>query len=293
MTGGPGDPAVSVPLIAEKLGVFPLITEWGKEALPRLTVAGGVIGVILTKSTLPQVVRTSDGRMPKPSWATWTKMVTLITPKAAALKTAQYSAMREMKLALDPITGESASKMLSFGVIGTLFQSVIYNTLISDMYKIHTGVAKERITAGSFLRGIAPGVVWCFGREGLSMGGGLVLQPFVKRELTKRLDEQGVELPEFPLRFLSGFLSGSVTAFGTQWLHNTTLMAGRMAAMKETKEAPHYTMGSLRAAYGELGVRIFYMNYPHRMALIAGAVALLSMVDIFHRPDLRLLGSGH
>ena len=60
--------------------------------------------------------------------------------------------------------------MLSFGVMGTAFQSVIYNTLISDMYKIYTGKIKERQTVAAFARSLAPGVVWCFGREMFSMG---------------------------------------------------------------------------------------------------------------------------
>lgn len=33
----------------------------GREVVPRVSVAGGVIGLILVKTTMPQVVKTSDG----------------------------------------------------------------------------------------------------------------------------------------------------------------------------------------------------------------------------------------
>lgn len=263
---------------------------WVKEVAPRLGCAGGVIGVILVNSTIPQVVSTSGGGMTQLSWSMWSRMALRITPKAGGLKAAQYGVMREMKMALDPITGPEISKILSFGVIGTAFQSVIYNTLIADMYKIYTGKAKARQTFASLVKGVAPGVVWCFGREAFSMGGGLVLQPIVKKQLETRLHNAGIEhVPEFPLRFGAGFLSGACTALGTQWLHNTTLVAGRMAATGTLVEAPHYTVSSLKTTYEELGFRMFYMNFPQRMTLIAGAVALLSLCDIFHRPELRLL----
>lgn len=35
--------------------------------------------------------------------------------------------------------------MMSFGILGTGFQSVIYNTLISEMYKVYTGKARASI----------------------------------------------------------------------------------------------------------------------------------------------------
>jgi hypothetical protein len=270
---------------------FSIYKDYTSEVVPRLFTAGGVIGVILTSSTIPQVVRTSEGRIGSLSWATKGRMFAVITPKAAGYKAIQYGLMREMKAVLDPVVGPAASKVIAFGAIGTLFQSVIYNTLIADMYAIHTGKAKEAapFNLRAFFRGIAPGVVWCFGREGGSMGGGLVLQPIVKEHVEARLREANLEVPEIPLKFATGVLSGAGTALATQWLHNITLYAGRMNAVGEVKEAPHYTIGSIRACYQELGVSMFYKNFPLRMNLIAGAVGLFSLIDLFHRPELRLL----
>jgi hypothetical protein len=245
-----------------------------------------VIGVILVKSTMPQVVKTSDGRMGSLTWNMWWRMSLRSIPKAGGMKFAQYGVMREMKLTLDKVMNPGAATMLSFGVVGTFFQSAIYNTLISDMYKVYTGVEKEFPGWRILARGMAPGIIWCFGRECFSMGGGLWLGPTVKEELLAQLQANDIEVPDKPLRFVSGFLSGACTAFGTQWLHNTTLMAGRLAALEEPRGAPFYTGASIRAAWSEMGVSMFYANYPQRLCLIAGAVGLMNMVDIFHRPDL-------
>ena len=51
-------------------------------------------------------------------------MVLRITPVAGGLKAAQYAAMREMKLSLDQVMHPAASSMMSFGILGTGFQSV-------------------------------------------------------------------------------------------------------------------------------------------------------------------------
>jgi len=262
--------------------------DWAVEVAPRLATAGGVIGVVLVNSTLPQVVNTSNGMVTSLSPAMWGRMCLRIIPKAGGMKMVQYGVMREMKLSLDKYCSPGASTMLSFGVIGTFFQSVIYNTLIKDMYEIYTGAGNTKTTTAINVKGksIAPGIVWCFGRECFSMGGGLYLGPFAKEALQKQLQDRGVHLPDFSLRFLAGFASGACTALATQWMHNTTLMAGRMAALGEKQGAPLYTGSSLTAAWREMGPSVFYANYPHRMVLIAGAVALLNMVDIFHRPDL-------
>lgn len=284
-------------------------TVWGTEVVPRLSIAGGVIGVILVNSTLPQVVRTSHGKIPSLTSSMKFRMIVRITPMAGGLKAVQYGSMREMKLALDHMgCHPGLSTMVSFGVLGTLFQSVIYNTLIAEMYRVYLDRVTAKPSFTELAKGVAPGVVWCFARECFSMGGGLYLGPIVRQHigeyLTKLQEERrkagsGAEQsstldklisPNGPvLRFSSGLLSGACTAFATQWIHNTTLVAGRMAAAGQAEGAPFYTSVSLRAAWSELGPRLFFLNYPQRLTLIAGAVGLLNMVDIFHRPELRML----
>jgi hypothetical protein len=171
-------------------------TAWAQEVAPRLGIAGGVIGLILVNSTMPQVVSTSGGRMPKLSAGVWCRMAFYITPKAGGLKFAQYGVMREMKLTLDQVMPSGPSTMISFGVVGTFFQSVIYNTLISDMYRIHMGHDRP-FTLRGLAEGLRPGFVWCFGRECLSMGGGMWLGPTVKSHLQSTFEARGIEVPEF------------------------------------------------------------------------------------------------
>lgn len=252
--------------------------------------------MILVNSTMPQVVKTSDGKMPKLSLPIWGRVCLRSIPVAGGLKTVQYAVMREMKLTLDQKLHPGLSTMLSFGFVGTFFQSVIYNSLISEMYLVYTGEARKMPSFRELVQAVRPGVVWCFGRECFSMGAGIYLGPIVKTKLANLLDDGsgshklgGVQIPEGVLRFTGGFLSGACTALGTQGMHNVSLFAGRLAATGATEGAPYYTFAALATAYREMGPSLLYANYPQRMTLIAGACALFNFVDIFHRPELRML----
>merc|ERR1712087_159520 len=147
---------------------------------------------------------------------------------------------------------------------------------------IYTGNHKPRFSVSDVCRGVLPGLPWCFLREACSMGGGLALQPWVTRRLQAGLREYAIDPPEWLLRFFAGLATGACTGLATQWLHNTTLVAGRMYAAGDACEAPHYTLSSLRALSQEQGFRLFYMNYHQRVAVIAMGVAFLSTCDIFH-----------
>eukprot|EP00913_Durusdinium_trenchii_P009638 g9056.t1 len=110
--------------------------------------------------------------------------------------------MREMKLSLDHVMHPAASSMMSFGILGTGFQSVIYNTLISEMYKVYTGKAKQPVSIRELAKGdvesslfwgasrVQPGLVWCFGRESVAMGLGLYLGPVVKTRLATAVQDE-------------------------------------------------------------------------------------------------------
>ena len=81
-------------------------------------------------------------------------------------------------------------------------------------------------------------------------------------------------------------MCGSVGSLATQGAHNVTLVAGRMAALGECTQAPHYTTEALRVAWREMGVRVFYLNFGPRLVINAVTVAVLNLCDIFHRPEL-------
>lgn len=266
----------------------PRAITYGTEVIPRLATAGCVVGALTATATIPQVVKTSGGAMGPLDMATKTKMFMRIWPKAGGLKMGQYMVMRELKVNMDQVINKDLSTMIAFGFAGTFFQSIIYNQLIADMYKIYLGKTVERQTTKQFFNSIAPGLAWCFSREMFAMGGGLALGPPVKEAFESEFQRRGIDVPEYPLRFIAGFTSGSITSAGTQWIHNTTLYAGRLAAAGETVEAPFYTASSIRLTYKELGVSMFYLNLPQRLQLVAGAVALMNMLDIWHRRDLKM-----
>jgi len=263
---------------------------WGCEVAPRLLCSGVGVSLITIDRTVPQVVNTSGGLLKlQPTLGARAQMCVRFMPKQTVLKTSQFGALREVKLALDQYFHPSVSTMLAYGTTGTLFQSIIYNTLISDTYKFMTGAAARKTSVSEVCRGLMPGFAWCFIRECCATGGGLYFGPMLKAQLSTSLRERGHEVPELPLRFGSGLAAGAVCALGTQWLHNAALTAGRLAALSEPREAPHYTLLSLRRAYAEQGRRIFYLNFPQRMVVIGVASALLNLVEIFHQPGLRLM----
>uniref|UniRef100_A0A7S1EX16 Mitochondrial carrier protein n=1 Tax=Noctiluca scintillans TaxID=2966 RepID=A0A7S1EX16_NOCSC len=244
----------------------------------------------MAATTIPQVARTSGGQLPSVPPSMHFRIFLRVWPTAGGLKAAQYGFLREMKLSLDKVVSPVVATTVSFGVVGTLFQSMIYNMLISDMYQICTGQRLgSRGAVHRYVASLAPGIAWCVSRETLGMGGGLYLGPVIKARVSALLDRQGFRAQEHALCFASGFMSGACTALCTQWMHNTALLAGRLAAAQEAREAPHYTCSSLRLAYKEMGLGLFTVNFRSRLVLIASAVAILNTVDIFHRSDVRLV----
>ena len=129
--------------------------------------------------------------------------------------------------------------------------------------------------------------MWCFLRAGCGTGGGLYFGPSVAAAMERASPAGwGSALPEGVTPFLAGLLTGAAGSLATQGVHNVTLVAGRMAALGERVQAPHYTTVALRAAWAELGVAILYCNFGPRMAINAFTVGVLSLCNIFARPEV-------
>ena len=96
----------------------------------------------------------------------------------------------------------------------------------------------------------------------------------------------GLELPPVLTRIVGGLSSCEALSLATQWVHNITLVGGRMAALGETVQAPFYTTIALKTAWREMGISILFLNFPQRMAIQAVCVSVVNLCDIFHRPDL-------
>merc|ERR1719499_1553817 len=109
----------------------------------------------MTERTIPQAVNTSGGQLPQFQAATRARMTCQMLPKQTALKSAQFACLRELKLNLEKVLSPAASMLLAYGITATPFQSVIYNQIISDTYKFHSGTSKAS-TMTEIARGMVP-----------------------------------------------------------------------------------------------------------------------------------------
>merc|ERR1719277_1624225 len=99
----------------------------------------------MTERTIPQAVNTSGGQLPQFAAATRARMTCQMLPKQTALKSAQFACLLELKL--ERFLNPAASMLLAYGITATPFQSVIYNQIISDTYKFHSGTSKASTMA--------------------------------------------------------------------------------------------------------------------------------------------------
>ena len=192
--------------------------------------------------------------------------------------------MRELKRSLDRASpGTGPQLHATYGITGVPMQSIIYNRFISDTYKFHgvtTGNAMEEMPfikrASYFYKTkLYPGIAWCFVRECCATGGGIAIGPYANEAFVEAIGNN--DYPRL-YKFGSGLACGAMTAFLTQWIHNTALKAGAMAELGKEKPT---TIAAFRRVFAEQGFSMVYRNYPQRMLLISIASAVLNMCDIF------------
>ena len=106
-------------------------------------------------------------------------------------------------------------------------------------------------------------------------GGGIVLGPVVSARIAAATDQPAGA----PHRFAGGLLAGAACGLGTQLFHNTALTAGRMAATGP-KPGP---LVCLRRVFAEHGASAFYLNFQHRMAIIALWTSILNVAQPFEK----------
>eukprot|EP00931_Biecheleriopsis_adriatica_P124585 TRINITY_DN99731_c0_g1_i1.p1 TRINITY_DN99731_c0_g1~~TRINITY_DN99731_c0_g1_i1.p1 ORF type:complete len:217 (-),score=28.14 TRINITY_DN99731_c0_g1_i1:27-581(-) len=179
------------------------------------------------------------------------------------------------------------SIMIACGTMGVPFSSLQYNWAIQDTYRHFKIDPPEVQGMASFLRQkMAPGLPWAFLRAGCGTGGGIYYGPTVSTFIDEAVRTQGCHMSSWLTNFLGGLVTGAFGSLATQWVHNITLVAGRMAALGSRQQAPHYTTVALATAWKEMGMGLFYANFPQRMAINAVTVATLNLCDIFYRPDI-------
>ena len=249
-----------------------------------------------------QVAATSQGLLPVSTLSHRLAIYRATIAKQSALTALQYALTRELKFALDAVQPSPAlSTMVATGLLGVPCSSLSYNWAIQDTYKFHGALAPrkphETGLIGFARAKVAPGLLWCFLRAGCGTGGALYCGPTVAAALRQHMvlpaassggdgQRAGRCLPERAASLSAGLLTGALFSLATQCVHNVTLVAGRMAALGEAAQAPHYTTVALRQAWREMGGAIFFANFGPRMAINAVTVGVLNLCDIFHAPEL-------
>lgn len=262
--------------------------EWFTQVFPRVGLVGLAIGSVTIDRTAGQVVNTSQGKLTPLSLAQRAGLYRATICKQFALTTLAWASIREMKMGLDRITGSDAvSMMIACGLVGLPTGSLQYNWAIRDTYSFMNLPPAEKTGLREFYNlKIAPGLLWAFIRAAVATGGALYFGPEFTQGAKKCLDKCGVDAPKPVAQAVGGLASGASFALMTQWSHNLCLIAGRLSAHGETAQAPYYTTVAVRTAWRELGPSLFYLNFPARMAIQAVSLAVLTVADVFHRPDL-------
>jgi len=259
---------------------------WASEALPRCGIAGFLIAAVTVERGVKQTHATSLGQLPKV--ATNSHRLGIFRAsiaKQSLLTTGQYVATREIKLLLDRWHCPPwLSLVVACGLAGVPFSSLQYNWVIQDTYAYH-GFPPPPLDGGFLRIKVAPGLAWCFMRAGCGTGGALYFGPSMTARVQQFPCHAGYEeLPSQLARLGGGLITGAIGSLATQGVHNITLVAGRMAALGAQKQAPHYTVVAAKAAWQEMGVRMFYLNFGPRMAINAVSVSVLNLCDIFRAP---------
>lgn len=288
IAGGSGHGGSSKGEVGSAAGLGSRLTPWLVEVAPRVGLAGFTVATVTIDRMAFQVINTSAGRLPTLILQDRLEIYRKTVTKQTALMLLQFTGTRELKFAIDnAISAPAFSTMVACGLTGVPCSSLQYNWTIQDTYKHFKTPSPPTDGLLGFLRQkVAPGIVWAFARASCGTGGGLYFGPKAAAHIDRGLRASGIESTPAFSKVLGSLTTGAVFSLATQWFHNVALVAGRMAALGETKQAPHYTTVALRSAWHEMGASLVYRNFPQRMVIQAVTVCILNVCNIFHRPDI-------
>lgn len=266
---------------------FPSLVEDFKGNVGRLALGGFINSIFLVVLGASQTVNLSKGLLPT---ATFTDIFLILVrslPMQTILKTIQYFSLRVMKNGFDKVSwmpNKTINTLVSYGLTATILQCAAYNNLIMNTYA-HFKVTKESGDDGevkfaplafwNFLKAnVIPGVEYSFVRECFATGLGLILGPHVRALMEPLI---GTWEP-VPAKIVSGIIAGCFCATLTQWLHNNALTAGGIYQV--TGVSPSVS-SVFKSTWGNLGIRMFYLNMNQRALTIATATVVLTLVNIF------------
>lgn len=262
------------------------------DVMPSIVASSVVCSAAIVEFTIPQVVKlsqaTAQALPPAPLFPHRAAMFARFIGPQTALTVLQFGLVRELREVIDKAVGWSPVNLsIAYGVASVPLITAKYNLIIAGVYK-YNGVSNPQApSAESYLqtctrfwrRNIQPGLLWSYLRDSGSVGGGVVLGPYVSARLAA-LTSDGREpsAPSALHRFGGGLISGCCTGLATQWLHNTALTAGRMA---EAAGKPPGTFECLQQTFAEHGSRTLYLNFQWRVAIIAFWTATLTLAGPF------------
>lgn len=255
---------------------------------PNIAGASFLCSTAIIEFTIPQIVKLSQAtKLPLPTTPLFPHraklMMRSIMPQTV-MTAAQFALVRNLRDLIDDKIGPASINLsIAYGTASVPFIAAKYNLLIADVYKFHGRPAPDISDGESTIqrclrlwrRNVAPGLTWSLLRDCGSVGGGIVLGPLICARVSMATDTETGPLH----RFCGGLFAGAACGFGTQLFHNTALTAGRMA---ETGPPPG-TVESLRRVFAEHGVRAFYLNFKHRMAIIALWTSILTVMRPFEK----------
>ena len=227
----------------------------------------------LIELTIPQVVRLSQPTatpLPPTGLAARLALLPRLVGPQTALTFVQFAFIRELRDGMDRLRGPHPLHLsLSYGLVSGPCRSAAYNLLIAGTYEHH---GRASPSDGSFTRfwrtKVVPGLFWSVLRDSGSVGGGIVMAPYVvPRDAAP------------PVKFVGGLGCGACCGLATQLFHNAALTAGRMA---EAGARPG-NVEAMRVCLAEHGLGALYLNYPYRVAVIALWTGILTVADPFRR----------
>uniref|UniRef100_A0A7S4B0S3 Mitochondrial carrier protein n=1 Tax=Chrysotila carterae TaxID=13221 RepID=A0A7S4B0S3_CHRCT len=252
-----------------------------------LGAASVITSGIIVSRTKGQVQALAQDVVPIISKLDCRRIAVKAVPPIAMTTFVQFSSVRIVSEVLDKMHKSDYNLAVAYGFASVPFTSIKYNLLTDKVYShfgrqrastLEAGASRVSTISHFFLEKVAPGFMWSWLRDGLGVGGSLVLGRHVACAASKAIE--GKETPSRLTKFVAGLGTGACTALLTQCFHNAALMAGRMTVEGNRNHSP---LAPMRRLLQEKGLQAFYLNFPRRMLVIAGFSAVLNVTEPFRK----------
>ena len=273
-------------------------STWSRIILSSLGCSASIISF-----TIPQIVRLSKSSSTPLKPFSFSKKVHLMSRNLGpqtAITALQFGLVRKLRDVLDQTVGPSRFNIsLAYGVASVPLIAAKYN-LIQESVFYHGTIGSNNSRTGTvgtttttitetrkpwiisdklvqfWSQKIQPGLLFSYLRDSGSIGGGIVLGPYITSKVMNNITNTEEIGPIH--RFVGGLIAGCFTGLATQLFHNTALTAGRIAQVE--KRTPN-TIECLQNVIKEHGFAALYVNFRMRVLIIATWTAILNVTEPF------------